>query len=642
MITTRIQLGIVCFLTAGVLASAQSDFSGNAEISLQFIPSNPSVADKQLEVRIVAELGNVQTSDGADPILTDFSMPIGFDPSYVRLLSVAAGAASGFSSGGLAYTDPKLANGRGVVTILNSRESDLNPGTQVELGRLLFQIQRPGNASFTAGSVRTIHPGTLAAVPEDSGMPTQRVSWTDQEYAITIRAGAEMPSLICPSWFSTPNLWQGMALMNEGSEPASIQMLGWGPDGALVDVDQAENPSSLISLLSLNQHACLADQIFASSGAMNVEDGWIEAKANTPNVTGFFLQGFNGPEGEIQKMDGVPMTYLPASRLIFPLVRDPGRTSEISLANPGNDPVDMVLRVLNPTGEVLRTVSARVPAHGVFVEAITDATNEYSVYVDVQATGGKLVGTERFGTNESLAALSGQDVELASTRLSGPQFASGFLGGTLRMDTHLALVNPSAVSTTVILRLLNEGGQEIAAPVSRTLSGGSLLSVKGYELFGLPNPNTTSALTVGTVSIESDQGIIGAMSFGDPVRAKYLAALPLMSTASARREIFFKQVAVGRLENIDYFTGLALVNPSPTNKASINLELHGADGKIIAQTTTPFSLIPGGRYAALAQQLIPDFPDSQFGGYIRVTSDVDVHAYMLIGDNHYNFLSAVQ
>ena len=61
------------------------------------------------------------------------------------------------------------------------------------------------------------------------------------------------------------------------------------------------------------------------------------------------------------------------------------------------------------------------------------------------------------------------------------------------------------------------------------------------------------------LSVESDAVLLGALTFGDPVSGTYLAALPLMSTAAARREIFFGHVAVGLLDNVDYFTGLALV-----------------------------------------------------------------------------------
>jgi hypothetical protein len=344
-----------------------------------------------------------------------------------------------------------------------------------------------------------------------------------------------------------------------------------------------------------------------------------------------------------QQMDGVPMTYTPASRLVFPLVRDPSRKTEISVANPGNSPVNINMSVVSPHGlpSSKREFTAQIPAHGTYSQELTFTDYGTAMYVDVRALDGQLVGVERIGTEESFAALIGQDAELASTRLFGPQFASGYLGGDLRIDTHVALVNPSSTTTIAVLRLLDDEGKEMAPPVVYALAGGGLLSIEGWKLFGFPDPSTTPDIISGSLVVESDQGLVGAVTFGDPIAGKYLAALPLMPSSSAKRQFYFGQVAVGLLGNVDYFTGLALANPSATDPAYINIALHDKDGTILAQTQTAYRLDPGGRTANLIQQLIPNFPATQFGGYMRLTSDIEVHAYMLIGDNHYNFLSAV-
>jgi hypothetical protein len=632
MTAIRIVLGTLFMLVAGCFVFAQSNFSGNAEVLLEFSPSNPSMADGQIEVRVLADVSAVKTGGGAAAQLTSYSMPVGFDPSFVRLISATAGESLGFASTGFAYTLPALANGKGFVTIINMQARPQDPGGRVELARLAFELKRPGNAIFIAGSARTIHEGTLAAIPSDTGSPAQRISWADHIYSVRIGAGASLPSLLCPSWISMPDAFQGMAILNEGADRASIRMLGYRPDGTLAKAAQS------IDLSGLNQDARTADQIFGNSDPMLIDGGWIEIQADTPDISGFFLQGSVTDSGTRQ--DGVQLTYDTASRLIFPLVRDPARNNEVSLVNPGNSPVDVQMSIRGTSGQLLRSIAGQVPAHGTFIRKITDATSNAPVYVDVRATGGKLVGVQRSGTDASLAALSGQDPEMASNRLSAPQFASGFLGGSLRIDTHLALVNPGP-ATTVILRLVNDTGSEIAAPVVYPLASQALLSIEGWKLFGLPDPSTTSSLTTGTVSIESDQPVVGALSFGDPVEGKYLAALPLMSTATARRQIFFGQVAVGPLGDVEYFTGLAMANPSKTETAKIHIELHGTDGSLKARTTTPFEIGPGGRSANLIEQLIPNFPESQFGGYLRLESSIEINAYMLIGDQYYNFLSAV-
>ncbi len=268
---------------------------------------------------------------------------------------------------------------------------------------------------------------------------------------------------------------------------------------------------------------------------------------------------------------------------------------------------------MNSDGSVAQTVQASIPAHGVAVQEINNGAG----YVDVFTDSGLLAGFVRISNGRSLASLNGQNGSMPSNRLVGPHFVSGYLGN-LRMDTQIFIVNPSGASTLVTLRLLDEKGQELAKPVVRSINGGAQLSSSGWELFGLPDPLSTTRLTMGTVLLESEQGLIGAMTFGDPVAGRYLSALPLMSSRSAKREIFFGHVAVGLLGDIDYFTGIALVNASTAVTANVDFELYDSQGKLVAGTGKPFALGPNGRTAQLVQQLIPDFRGSQFGGFIHL------------------------
>ncbi len=633
----RLLLGILFMLAAGCLAYAQGTFSGDAGILLQFSPAAPSMADSQLEVSVVADLSAVTAPGDATPVLTGFSMPVGFDPSYVRLVSAVAGTATGYSSDAFAFTEPSVANARGFVTMINLRAENLDPGLHVELAKLTFELKRPGNLEFVVGTVRTIYKGTLAAVPSDTGTPTDRIAWDDQVYPLRIEPGETIPSLLCPSWISQSGMFQGMVFMNDGTTDASLQMFGWGSDGSLFETDASENPSPFISLASLNQYARLADEVFNTPEPMNIENGWIEARPDSPDLNGIFVQAYTA-EGLILQLDGAQISSTPMSRILFPLIgSNPNRAPEIVLSNPGDAPVDMTLRLADPAGWGVQLIEAAIPAHGTYTYKVSDT----NVFADIQASNGQLVAVERFGTPDALAMLNGQDGTLAANRLTAPQFASGFLTGALRITTHLALVNPSTEATTVTFRLMNDSGEEIVNPVVRILQGGTMLSSSGWELFGLDDPLEATQVIIGSVAIESDGGLVGAIMFGDPVAGKFLAALPLMSTASAKRQIVFGHTAVGHLGMIDYFTGIALVNASQTDTANIHLEYHNSSGELVAQTTTPVTLGPNCRMDQLVQELIPDFPVPQSGGFIRLTSDVEVYAYMLFGDNFYNFTSAV-
>ncbi len=380
----RLLLGTVFVLAAGCLAFGQITLTGNADIQLQISPANPSMSDSRLEVVVLANLDGVKANNGANILLTSYSLPVGFDPSFVRLISAEYGHAAGYGSAGFTYTQPALANGRGFVTLMNRRTNTNDPETLVELGRLEFELKRPGNTSFSVGSARTVHQGALAALPANAVMQPIRMLWSGHEYTVKIKEGATIPSLLCPSWFSVPGMFQGMALLNEGTQAASIQMFGWGTNGSLVQAASATNPAGPITLAGLNQKAGLAGQMFNMPDTANVENGWIEIKTDTPAVSGFFMQGVNTPIGETHQMDGIKMTYSPASRVIFPLVQYSSRAPEISISNPAGSPVDLEIRVRKPNGEFIRTVKVKLPAHGGTVQEIADALKGVDVMVFVK------------------------------------------------------------------------------------------------------------------------------------------------------------------------------------------------------------------------------------------------------------------
>mgnify|MGYP001082270668 CR=1 FL=1 len=92
----------------------------------------------------------------------------------------------------------------------------------------------------------------------------------------------------------------------------------------------------------------------------------------------------------------------------------------------------------------------------------------------------------------------------------------------------------------------------------------------GHTLFGLPDPLTATTGVSGSVVIESDQGLVGSIAFGDAQNGQFLASLPLLSTSSAKRELFLDHVAIGTIGDVPYFTGIALVNPS-TSSSTVKL-----------------------------------------------------------------------
>jgi hypothetical protein len=202
-------------------------------------------------------------------------------------------------------------------------------------------------------------------------------------------------------------------------------------------------------------------------------------------------------------------------------------------------------------------------------------------------------------------------------------------------------VNPGDGNAQATFHLVDDAGDPIVAPVIRTIPPHGQLRIAGHELFGLPDPATATQLVAGSVIVESDTGLVGNVTFGDPVNAGYLASMPLLKPASARRAIFLDHVAIGNQAGVDYFTGLAFVNPSLYRTANVSIELFAEDGTLVTQTTTPYVLEPGQRVSMMLPDFLDAFAGSQFGGFLRVSADVDIFAYLLFGDEPLNFLSAV-
>jgi hypothetical protein len=119
----------------------------------------------------------------------------------------------------------------------------------------------------------------------------------------------------------------------------------------------------------------------------------------------------------------------------------------------------------------------------------------------------------------------------------------------------------------------------------------------------------------------------------------FLSSLPLLSTSSAKREVYLDHVALGFVTPITYWTGVALVNASRERKAQVAIRLYRPDGELVAQTTR--TVPRRGRLLNLVSELEPGFNANQFGGFLQVTSDVEVFAFMLFGDTGSTFLSAV-
>ncbi|NLI47338.1 MAG: hypothetical protein GX414_09545 [Acidobacteria bacterium] len=636
----KFALGFTLLAALGAAVAAQGGpFSGNAEVYLQLTPATPAI-NSTFEVDLYVDLTGITGSGSTPAALGGFAIPVAFDNSRLTLISVEAGTSGAFTAGDLVFTDLPRANARGFVTVVNTQTASGTPTGIVHVATLTFQTgPQGGRVHFNVNSARTIHEGSLASTYTAANGGPDEIPYDDETALATIATGGVSYSIYYPVFISGDADFMGVTVVNEGVATENLNFRAYNPAGQLITQAGMTNPNvSDNPLAPLQQYVRMSHNLFGSSGALDIEHGWIEVTANEHNLSGFFLIGHI--EGaDITQMDGAEVGHQVASRVIFPVLgKDAARDTDLYAINPGTTAAAGNLLMKDNLGNTVQTIPVNIPAHGVYEGTFT--ANTLDRYFDLTLTSGEVFGFQLFGNANALAGLNAQAAaDTTANILYDAHFASGNYG--IRYFTEINVINASAQVANLTLHLINDAGSEIVTPVARTLNPGAQLRVMGHTLFGLPDPLTAADGVSGSVMIESDQGVVGSITFGDAQNGLFLASLPLLSTSAAKREIYLDHVAIGLIGTVNYWTGIALVNPSRTRTASINLQLYDQNGNLTAQTATPVELAPGQRTSRMLPSFFPGFSGNQFGGFVRLTSDVEVFSFMLFGDVSLNFLAAV-
>jgi hypothetical protein len=619
------------------LWSQAGPFSGNADVTLQF-STNPTLGGS-LTVDVYVNLTGITGSGGVSAALGGFAIPVAFDNTRLLLTSVSAPSGA-FSPSDLVYTSLDRANARGFVTVINTQTASGTPTGQVHVATLTFTATEAGKVLFDVNSARTIHEGSLSSTYTTTQGGPDEIPYDDLVYSVQIASGGASYHLIYPVLVSSDLDFQGVTVVNEGASAANVTFRAYNSAGQLISQAGMTNPSPIDTPLPpMQQYVRMSQSLFGSGAPLGITQGWIDVDSPVPTVSGFFLIGHI--EGSaINQMDGADVSHMSSSHVVFPILyKDASRSTDLFIVNPHDSPATGTLTIRDSTGVSQQTIPLSLNAHGFYQSAFDANTVAGDGYFDVNMTSGEIVGFEEFGNSQSMAALNAQDVVTPSNMLYAAHFATGNYG--IRYFTELTVVNPGANAASVTFHLINDQGVEIVTPVVRTIQGYNQLRIMGHTLFGLDDPLTASTGISGSVVIESDQGLVGSITFGDAQSGQFLASLPLLSTSSAKRELFLDHVAIGTIGDVPYFTGIALVNPSKTRNANVTIQLYSEQGTLMAQTSTPYVLEPGKRVSQMLGDFFPGFSGSQFGGFVKVSSDVEVFSFMLFGDTSLNFLSAV-
>ncbi|MBI4484157.1 MAG: hypothetical protein HY652_14880, partial [Acidobacteria bacterium] len=479
--------------------------------------------------------------------------------------------------------------------------------------------------------------GWFGAVDLPPGDYVLNVEGRGASYPLEIRAGeisalalpeSDSPlSLVIPSATSGTDPFTGFALLNRGSTGASVvwryRDFSGLPLGSRTEV-----------LAPGTQKAILGSEQFPG-----LPDGWMELQASSDRVSALFLQG----DSRSRSLDGAGHAERGSSHLFVALPGQgfslgSGASTALLVINP--NPADVRVRLLlrDPGGELrseaVRTLPAKGGGSGDLREWFGDGVlpgGRLEILADGELAA--LVTVQVEGTRFTLPA---QSAARAQRTLYAAHFASGGISG-IRFFTELALANLSNHAADVTLRLLDDSGNQAPArrnPATLAIPPAGSYVARGNELFGLPDPSTSSAGTIGSLEITSSRPLVGHVLFGDAVSGRFAAALPLAVPAT---DIVLGHVAHGVAGEILFFSGLGLLNPT-AQVSTVRIVAYGPDGAEKGRTS--LELAPLARVSKVLQEF-PGLPASQIGGYIHIAAPQGVVSFGLFGRADLEFLAAL-
>jgi hypothetical protein len=419
---------------------------------------------------------------------------------------------------------------------------------------------------------------------------------------------------------------EGFGFVNPGQADAEVVFTAFAENGDPVALSAAQPwPAG-------EQGAYQADGML---GLTEETQAWVRADSDVEGLLGFFLSQYF-PTGILAGLDGAEVSTAPTMDGILPRVKGTGTyVTEIFLANPGHRRARVMVTGYDGAQVYDGGILLIEPFGFVRTDLATLFGEDrlFDGYLRLMSTEG-IVGNAiiRFG-EESLSSVNLLPVSQAASRL----YASHITVVPGFYYTEVSIIN--VISTepdaplTVTLTPYDDKGQLLSAPFDVVVPSGQIVTLRDSEL-GLP----AGVNTDGWLMVDSPDGsIMGCLTFGNPVDNHYESTLPLQAQGST--EVYFAQVANGTVGNVDYFTGLAVINPGDT-AVEVTINVHASDGTLYGSVTR--TLQPGEKYVRLLKTIedIGELPD-QSSGFLRVSATGPVFAFELFGDDSGNFLSAV-
>jgi len=412
------------------------------------------------------------------------------------------------------------------------------------------------------------------------------------------------------------------------------------------------NTAASDNLVQINSVDSSGAEQLASSSVFgpNVQNAFLAASlpGNGPGVVAFKAKGaqeglrsfFLVGDGQPDRLDGVGGKLPAASSLFFPIAAETtGGKTVLFLTNPSNNQgADVSLSLVDAQGQPIQTASLNLAAGASRLAALTDLLTVPRLggdyYVRLNANN-SIQGFELLADANEFWSASAQ----ASVPTSGlwiPHFVLGPNGE----DTEIRLINVETQPLSARLKIYDDSATLLTTKDLTVPAGGMLVdrlsSLLGLAAVPPQQPFLTGHMVIDIVAPASvGVSLLGTATFTGPL-GKARSTLPMWRQPQA--DSLYLHVAQSSAQ--DVFTGLAIMNPNST-AVSVIVRAYGKDGMMTGERT--LQIEAGQRVVDLlngSRLFGPAF--EQTGGHLTVSGNQPIVSFVVFGDSHSRYLSAVE
>ncbi|MBN2433496.1 MAG: VCBS repeat-containing protein [Acidobacteria bacterium] len=367
----------------------------------------------------------------------------------------------------------------------------------------------------------------------------------------------------------------------------------------------------------------------------NQSQRWVRAFLTDPGTYGLWLMN-NFDEHVFLDGTQAPDIRQALFEFVFTGVQVEGENfTEIYLMNPRQEQASVTVELYHRFGNLKESTTFWLVGRGreVIDVATTFPGAANGDYIVVRSDPA-IIGVEVFGTADSIACLPAMIPGRTMDHYYSAHIAQGNLGA--EYDSILTLVNTGEENVKVGLRLLDADGHQIAA----TFSGYGIAPHGKLErniadlLFNVDEPFTGHLI----ITPETPAPLLGHVTYIHRAGGEFYSALPIQP--AEQDKFLMGHIANGTLGTVNYYTGMAIVNPRVT-PINVGITAYAQSGERLESQN---AFVPAsGRLIFLLHDLLPNLT-SIFGGYIIVENrnpGSGIVVFQLFGDDTGQFMAAV-